>query len=1066
MAGKVQIFALGGAQALEGALLSAIDGMEREEAATGAGARTLNRPIRVVVPSHSLRLHLNAVLVAPPRSARLGVRVQTLADLANEILELERVGPRAELFFDFLIRQALRETPNRAGAFRKRADLVGLLAPSVADLLDAGLDSESLAACLAAVSQEPRDPGAADLLQLADRVSELFREHQLSRTGDQLAAASQVLRAGSPSLRARRVFVYGFAEATGRASDLIQALVEHSDAEVWIQRPPNPTAPATEDPGSRFSDRLIERLATAEQTQIRCEAATHQIETRAATDLDTEIRNVAESVARLLEAGTRDPRRRAESIGVVARNLEPVALPIARHFERRGIPFSALKPNPVPTAAARQVQKLIQLLSEGSRTPVSLWLEIGQTGLPSSERRDLAAACHALGCGRLEALAALEPSERLGDQKTLGLPIRRGFSRVGADAERVVALRRSITLEALQEITEQAEKIVLALQGLPDRSGVEAFCGATAELVASVLKWPAQAGARVLLGATLETLRAQAPSGLEVDLEDFLTLLQESVQNASTRPLGGRGAGVQVLDVTEARGRSFDHLFVVGLNRDVFPRNFSEDPLFSDTSRARLGSVLPELPLKLEASDEESYLFAQIVASSPRVQLSWHQRGDDGRPRTRSPLIDRLIAADANLEPSQMLPVSSRSFAGRRSAREAAVSAGLAGNQAVFLETLQAAIAIRRPDAAGLLTKTRAKIRAEYEPTPNQPPLLSPYLGLIGAQGAGRDPREAPLFITTIENYLACPWQTFLTRYLRIEGTPDALDALPSLRDPALIGTTVHRALEVILSRELEDPPTSLASASDAEGQPLRWPEPGQVDAALLEVAFGALLDSGVESKGMARALSLVARPYVERAQELLLREDTRLIGTELEGRVDTPLGRVEFRADLVERAAGRLRLSDFKTSKSIASLATQEKRELRLLAELRAGRALQAGVYAVSSGEGRYVFLRPDIRDDHAIVGTHADREGLRENLDHALRLGQGGLAEGVFFPRLENPDGKEPARCSWCDVAEACLRSDSGSRTRLAKLAQPGDRELRDGEVRSGEGFLGPLWNIGGGA
>ena len=46
-------------------------------------------------------------------------------------------------------------------------------------------------------------------------------------------------------------------------------------------------------------------------------------------------------------------------------------------------------------------------------------------------------------------------------------------------------------------------------------------------------------------------------------------------------------------------------------------------------------------------------------------------------------------------------------------------------------------------------------------------------------------------------------------------------------------------------------------------------------------------------------------------------------------------------------------------------------------------------------------------------------------------------GLERGVFVPRLLDPSrAAEPARCSYCDVAEACLRGDSGARRRLGQF------------------------------
>jgi inactivated superfamily I helicase len=83
---------------------------------------------------------------------------------------------------------------------------------------------------------------------------------------------------------------------------------------------------------------------------------------------------------------------------------------------------------------------------------------------------------------------------------------------------------------------------------------------------------------------------------------------------------------VQVLRVVDARGRTFEHLFVMGLNRDLFPRGISEDPLLPDAIRAALErDVLPDIPIKRRGFDEERYLFAGLLSASPRSRSAGRQ---------------------------------------------------------------------------------------------------------------------------------------------------------------------------------------------------------------------------------------------------------------------------------------------------------------------------------------------------------------------------------------------------------------------------------------------------------
>ncbi|HEV3457019.1 MAG TPA: hypothetical protein VHG32_10700, partial [Thermoanaerobaculia bacterium] len=146
-----------GPLAAEALLLARLDALAAE--ARREPAR-LALPVRVVVPSRSLRRHVAAQLVQPvsaaapggaeglprvvrpARPAMAGVMVQTLFGLACEILE--RAGMRAArgaLLFETLVERAARGDD----ALRGLGDLVdGFLAaaPAVADLLDAGLEPE------------------------------------------------------------------------------------------------------------------------------------------------------------------------------------------------------------------------------------------------------------------------------------------------------------------------------------------------------------------------------------------------------------------------------------------------------------------------------------------------------------------------------------------------------------------------------------------------------------------------------------------------------------------------------------------------------------------------------------------------------------------------------------------------------------------------------------------------------------------------------------------------------------------------------------------------------------
>ena len=64
----------------------------------------------------------------------------------------------------------------------------------------------------------------------------------------------------------------------------------------------------------------------------------------------------------------------------------------------------------------------------------------------------------------------------------------------------------------------------------------------------------------------------------------------------------------------------------------------------------------------------------------------------------------------------------------------------------------------------------------------------------------------------------------------------------------------------------------------------------------------------------------------------------------------------------------------------------------------------------------------------------VRADDDDISELLDRALTATLAVWRSGSFVPRLvKHDENAEPTLCRFCEVAEACLRGDSGSRGRL---------------------------------
>jgi hypothetical protein len=383
--------------------------------------------------------------------------------------------------------------------------------------------------------------------------------------------------------------------------------------------------------------------------------APSRLEAFAAPGSGPEAREIARRVRALLDSPDAPP---PETIGVVVRELSPErphGTALRRAFEDAGIPFSGVGAAGPLLPAGRRVLALLDLLRRREATPTGRWLdavadlphgEAGGTGGTegSDSRFDLRLAFHSLGAGRVGQVAALPPA-RFG-RDGYALPIRQGLGREEApdgtdgapgddgedDAEeaRGGAPRRRVSSPALRRAAAAAGRLAARLSRWPERAPVAEHLDRLRELLADDLGWPA--------GGTLDLLDPLArdlPGALEIDFDELVFLLARSCRNEGRDRLGGRGGGVVVVDAIEARGRTFRHLFLAGVDRGTFPRTVREDPLLADDLRRSLRSLLPDLPVKREGFDEERYLFAQLLAAAPAVTVSWRMTNSRYNVRAR-----------------------------------------------------------------------------------------------------------------------------------------------------------------------------------------------------------------------------------------------------------------------------------------------------------------------------------------------------------------------------------------------------------------------------------------------
>ena len=1026
----------------------------------------------VVVPSHSLRIALLARL-AGVRPAWLGLEVVTLRGLARAMLER---GGREHRSGEAILPLVVERLGRRERALAKHLEtLIDGFAGAqgaVRDLLDAGFGEQHLEAALERIEEERTQLGGDAL----DRAAALCRIAAASRAelaalglavdADLYADATDLLAADPDrALPAAAVLVHGFADATGVATDLLDALVRHRPTTAILVEPRglDGASPTT----WRFGRRLTERLAgiaTLEPLEIAPVPA--RLALYCAADPARETRAAVGMLAAQVAGG-----ERPEELAFVTRDPAPYRTLLAREIDRQGLPASGSDGPASPLA--RRARGLLELI--GRQGDASLGLAFAVAGdflARGSGARpwELRLGALTLGARRLAALAELEVEvdpvplalhdrfvERALAQPGTGVAdaVPDGGSDPSDDDRRRVSVRsRAVPREALRRVQRQAAALLERLEAQNRHQSLAAARAGVADLVRLLID--SEEDRQTLLAplAALAEVGVAAGPGFEVTAAEAVLLLREAWSHVGAAALGGIGGGAALLSVTEARGRTFRRIVLGGLNRDRFPRAVRADPFLPDNLRLRLRDLLPDLPVKSEGHDEERFLFAQLLGAAPAIDLLVAQADEEGKPLSPSSFLDELRRAGrvgAALQAAEPPLASALDLASRTA---------LAGDPAQLAATLARAYeegARRFPGVApGSLAGERwaashVALLAELgaDPMALRARQLGPFFGFVGARpetASGSDPRRIAPGVTTLQSLAGCGWRTFLGKLLRLAAPLAGEDEIPEL-PPRLIGTVVHLVLERMAPAQLCTVRT-VADAEMHEGVEVPWPDEARLEVLIAAASREALTDEGLDRELFALPLELAASEVLAVVHRLdWAGGSRRLLGLEVEGTaaLDLPLGArsVSFRADRVELAGEALLLTDYKTGKSkFSDYAKPDTRRRKLEEALAEGDWLQLPAYARARAgrpvEGRLLFLKSDLEDDRREALFAAPADGT--NLDLSERAVWQTLFSawdrGAFLPRLLDKTLEAPYReCAYCEVRVACLQGDSGARLRLER-------------------------------
>lgn len=603
--------------------------LEKLRALTGKDAP--RGPLAVVAPSRRLADRLQRLSCVEGGLSLLDVRFHTFYSLAMALVE-EAGGLEERLVADPVFHDAVVDSLLPGERTR---GLAGAMRASLRDLVDAGVDAASLSEHFEnGLLPDEEDRKALSALLALERAY----EEKLSRLGvaspSGLTRRAAALCASSPLLGSLRgALYYGFYDLTGLQLEFFEAVCARVDATLfypYVKGHPAfrfcdaffeqklmgaPRQPAPRAQPRPAVEPALERLFSGREAAVLPEGSLRLISASGARD---EAWAAAKEIVRLVESG----QCRYEEIGVLARGLEPYRAAVAEVFEENAIPFDLAAGEPL---LRRPAAKLVWTL-----------LSLKRRDFPASAVFDLLTSPY---------------FKRSPGAKTLSA-WRAAAGKLGLHAGWLQWRK----LEAVPELQELWGLVSFWQEELsrPAESWAQ-LSGRALALVEKELglpKAPAEAEAAAFTAAVsaVESLAAFELLDQPADWEAFLDALERKLRAAAVEPERAR-RGVRVLGAMDARGESFEVVFLLGLKEKSFPRQVQEDPILRESARAALRHPAGYwISPKSAGYEEERLLFYLCCASAKKALYGVYPRSDEAGKAEVPSLYLRELGRAAGVE--------------------------------------------------------------------------------------------------------------------------------------------------------------------------------------------------------------------------------------------------------------------------------------------------------------------------------------------------------------------------------------------------------------------------------
>ena len=514
----------------------------------------------------------------------------------------------------------------------------------------------------------------------------------------------------------------------------------------------------------------------------------------------------------------------------------------------------------------------------------------------------------------------------------------------------------------------------------------------------------------------LDELEGWRALGGDLAVDEILAALEHAQVRLGSAGERGR---VAVLDVSRARTRRFDAVYLLGLEEGTLPRRSNPSPFLDDDARGELDRRAGARLTRPDPVERERYLFyTACTRATRRLTLVREAATDEGSPREPSPFWDEAAAL---FDPEEV-----RRATRRRPLSQLTWELEAAPTERERLRAL-ALLAAREPDDAEAIASANGWERR-----------LRRARGAFTRETRLRHPRvlaelaaKTPFNVTELERFADCSSAWFFERLISPRQIDRRVDAM--LRG-SVAHTTLHRfyaglpraiGSDRIQEDRLDEAIALLGECLEGALQGVKM-EMTELERRELEQGLRRDLEQLVRDEARS-PLPLVPRKFEvgfgsERSAPELQRGLDLGDGIMLSGKID--------RVD-VDPGSARGIVQDYKSGRTGHSAAEIEK-ELRLQIPLYmlvlrdlVGIEPLGGLYRPLAGERRARgLLRSDAKDDllPGFVGNdYLDEDAFWAQVEGARELARGLAGRIRAGDVLHDPKGTDGCP-AWCDLWRMC--------------------------------------------